>query len=309
MTKPLRLVFMGTPEISAVCLKELLTEEFDIAGVYTQPDRPKNRGMKLQPSPVKTLALENGLPVFQPESFRRPETVEELRALRPDIIAVVAYGRILPQAVLDIPRLGCVNIHTSLLPEYRGPAPYQWAVLDGRTETGVTAMYLSLGMDEGDLIDAVKTPIYPEETAGQLLERLSVLGAELLRKTLLRLAQGPVPGTPQDGALATYAPMLDKSMAPIDFSNPARRVCDQIRGLHPWPVATAVIGGTSFKIHAARPVEAPREAAPGTVLGLTKTGLVVACGEGAVEIRTLQAQGGKAMPAPDYFRGHPLPQP
>ncbi len=309
MTKPLRLVFMGTPDIAAVCLKELLTGEFDIAGVYTQPDRPKNRGMKLFPSPVKALAVEHGLPVFQPESFRDPEAVETLRALAPDVAAVVAYGRILPQSVLDIPKFGCVNIHASLLPEYRGPAPYQWAVLDGKTETGVTAMYLTREMDAGDIIDAVRTPIFPEETAGQLLDRLAVLGAGLLKKTLLAMASGPVPATPQDPSRATYAPMLDKSMSPIDFAQPAQWVCDQIRGLHPWPVATAVIGGTLFKIHAARPVAEDPGAAPGTVLGLTKTGLKIACGQGAVEILRLQAQGGKAMAAPDYFRGHPLSKP
>ena len=300
----MRVVFMGTPDIAATCLKKILDDGFEVVGVYTQPDRPKNRGMKLAFSPVKALALERGLPVYQPESFREEETVQALRDLRPDVVAVVAYGRILPQKVLDIPPMGCVNIHASVLPAYRGSAPYQWAVLDGRKETGVTAMYLCREMDAGDIIDVTKTPIGENETAGELLDRLAVLGAELLSGTLRRMSQGTVERTPQDGSLATYAPMLDKSISPIDWTRTARQVHDHVRGLHPWPVATAELGGKRFKIHST--VIVPGHGTPGQILGLTKTGLQVACGEGAVEIRVLQAEGGKRMTAPDYFRGHPL---
>lgn len=300
----MRIVFMGTPEIAATCLNRILEDGAQVVGVYTQPDRPKNRGMKLAFSPVKETALRYNLPVFQPETFRDPETVEALRALKPDVIAVVAYGRLLPQTVLDIPPKGCINIHASLLPAYRGSAPYQWAVLDGLTETGVTAMYLCREMDAGDIIDTAKTPIGPNETAGELLDRLAVLGAELLSKTLGRLARGPVERIPQDSTKATYAPMLDKSMCPIDWTKPAQQIHNQVRGLHPWPVATAELGGKRFKIHAA--VLCEGHGAPGTILGLTKTGLRVACGDGAIEIRALQAEGGKRMAAPDYFRGHPL---
>jgi len=295
---------MGTPDIAATCLKQLITERFDIVGVYTQPDRPKGRGMKMVFSPVKEVAIANSIPVFQPENFREEETVDTLRALQPDVIAVVAYGRILPQKVLDIPSKGCVNIHASLLPAYRGSAPYQWAVLDGLEETGVTAQHMALKMDAGDVIDVAKTPIGPDETAGELLDRLAVLGADLLSKTMKRFENETVTGTPQDETKVSFAPMLDKSMCPIDWNKTAQQVHNHVRGLHPWPVATTELGGTKFKIHATAIVEGSGK--PGQILGLSKTGLIVACGEGAVEIRSLQAEGGKRMAAPDYFRGHPL---
>ena len=302
----MRVVFMGTPDIAATCLQKILDDGFHVVGVYTHPDRPKNRGMKLAFSPVKEVALANDLPVYQPENFREEETVEQLRALQPDVVAVVAYGRILPQNVLDIPKYGCINIHASLLPNYRGSAPYQWAVLDGLEETGVTAMYLCRQMDAGDIIDVSKTPIEPNETAGQLLDRLAVLGADLLSKTLTDIDKGCACRCPQDESKATYAPMLDKSMCPIDWTKTACQVHNHVRGLHPWPVATAVIGGTMFKIHSTVVVDCKTTHQPGKVLALTKTGLQVACGQGVVEIRSLQAEGGKRMAAPDYFRGHPM---
>ena len=300
----MRVVFMGTPDIAATCLKKILADGFDVVGVYTQPDRPKGRGMKLVASPVKEVAVAAGIPVFQPENFREEETVEQLRALQPDICAVVAYGRILPQKVLDVPKYGCINIHASLLPKYRGSAPYQWAVLDGLTETGVTAMYLTREMDAGDIIDVSKTPIGENETAGELLDHLAVLGAELLSRTLTRFERGKVPAAPQDASGVSYAPMLDKSMCPIDWTKTAQQVHNHVRGLHPWPVATMELQGKTFKVHATRVVEGSGK--PGEILGLTKTGLRIACGEGAVEIISLQAEGGKRMAAPDYFRGHPL---
>ena len=300
----LRVVFMGTPDIAATCLKKILADGFEVVGVYTQPDRPKGRGMKMVASPVKELALANDIPVFQPENFRSDEDVEALRDLKPDVCAVVAYGRILPQRVLDIPTKGCVNIHASLLPQYRGSAPYQWAVLDGLKETGVTAQHMVLQMDAGDVIDVAKTPIGENETAGELLDRLAVLGADLLSRTLRSFEKGKVSRTPQNEADVSFAPMLDKSMCPIDWNRPAQQVHNQVRGLHPWPVATMELKGQKFKVHAATVVDGKGE--PGEILGLTKTGLVIACGEGAVEIRSLQAEGGKRMAAPDYFRGHPL---
>ena len=300
----MRVVFMGTPDIAATCLKKIIADGFDVVGVYTQPDRPKGRGMKMVFSPVKEVALANHIPVFQPENFRADETVEELRALKPDVAAVVAYGRILPQRVLDIPEKGCVNIHASILPQYRGSAPYQWAVLDGLTETGVTAQYMALKMDAGDIIDVSKTPIGPDETAGELLDRLAVLGADLLSKTLGRIAEGEVERFKQDESKVTFAPMLDKSMCPIDWNKTAQQVHNHVRGLHPWPVATMELNGQKFKVHATKIVEGSGK--PGEILGLTRTGLKIACGEGAVEILSLQAEGGKRMAAPDYFRGHPL---
>ena len=208
---------MGTPDIAATCLSRILNDGFQVVGVYTQPDRPKGRGMKLVASPVKQIAQEAGIPVFQPENFREEETVQQLRDLKPDICAVVAYGRILPQKVLDVPQFGCINIHASLLPRYRGSAPYQWAVLDGLKETGVTAMYLVREMDAGDIIDVRKTPIGENETSGELLDRLAVLGAELLSATLARFDAGEqVAAKAQEESQVSYAPMLEKSMCPID---------------------------------------------------------------------------------------------
>ena len=278
---------MGTPDISATCLKKILADGFEVVGVYTQPDRPKGRGMKLVASPVKELALAHNIPVFQPENFRADEDVQALRNLKPDVCAVVAYGRILPQ--------------------YRGSAPYQWAVLDGLKETGVSSMYLVREMDAGDIIDVSRTPIGENETAGELLDRLADLGADLLSKTLGRMAEGEVSATPQIAEKVSFAPMLDKSMCPIDWNKTAQRVHDQVRGLHPWPIATAELGGTKFKIHQTVLVSETTGKAPGTPIELNKKGLRVACGGGTViEIRQLQAEGGKRMAAPDYFRGHPI---
>ena len=301
----MRVVFMGTPDIAATCLKKILADGFEVVGVYTQPDRPKGRGMKMVYSAVKEVAIAAGIPVFQPENFREEETVEQLRALNPDVCAVVAYGRILPQKVLDIPRYGCINIHASLLPQYRGSAPYQWAVLDGLKETGVSAQYMVREMDAGPVIDVAKTPIGENETAGELLDRLAVLGADLLSNVLSKAKCGDrcccYSQNPEE---VSFAPMLDKSMCPIDWNKTACQIHNQVRGLHPWPVATMELQGKKFKVHETCVVEG--SGAPGQILGLNKTGLVIACGEGAVEIRSLQAEGGKRMAAPDYFRGHPL---
>ena len=302
----MRVVFMGTPDIAATCLNKIIEKGFQIVGVYTQPDRPKNRGMKLTFSPVKEVAIAHNIPVFQPENFREEETVQQLRDLKPDVVAVVAYGRILPQKVLDIPAKGCINIHASLLPAYRGSAPYQWAVLDGLKETGVTAMYLCREMDAGDMIDTAMTAIGENETAGELLDRLAVLGADLLDQTLTAIEKGTAKAVPQDHSKATYAPMLDKTMCPMDFTKTARQVHNHVRGMNPWPVATMELAGKRFKVYETAVVNEKSNATAGSVLGLTKTGLQIACGEGVIEIRTLQAEGGKRMAAPDYFRGHPL---
>ena len=300
----MRVVFMGTPDIAATCLKKIIADGFEVVGVYTQPDRPKGRGMKMVFSPVKEVAIAHNIPVFQPENFRADEDVQTLADLKPDVCAVVAYGRILPQRVLDIATLGNVNIHASLLPQYRGSAPYQWAVLDGLKETGVTAQHMSLKMDAGDIIDIAKTPIGENETAGELLDKLAVLGADLLSSVLTKFRNGRPEGTKQDENMVSFAPMLDKTMCPIDWNKTAQQVHNQVRGLHPWPIATMELKGQKFKVHATAIVDGKGQ--PGEILGLTKTGLVIACGEGAIEVRSLQAEGGKRMNAPDYFRGHPL---
>ena len=290
----MRIVFMGTPDIAATCLERLCAAGFAPVGVYTKPDMPKNRGMKLSMSEVKEAALAHGLPVFQPTTFKDDAVVEELRALAPDVSAVVAYGKILPQRVLDIPPLGCINIHASILPELRGAGPVQWAILNGLSETGVTGMYMDAGMDTGDIIEIHRTPIDPDENAQSLLDRLAEIGGDLLVELMQRLERGE---------------MLSKALCPIDWTRPMAAIYDQIRGLDPWPVATAELGGKRFKIYTARRTDAHTGKAPGTILGLTKTGLQIACGDGNVlEITRLQAEGGKRMAAPDYFRGHPLPE-
>lgn len=303
----MRVVFMGTPDIAATCLERILQAGTHVVGVYTKPDTPQNRGMKLTQSPVKQVAVQAGIPVYQPVSFKDHETVETLRALNPDVIAVVAYGKILPQRVLDIPPKGCINIHASILPQLRGSGPVQWAILRGFRETGVTAMYMAAKMDAGDMIEARRTPIDPEENAQSLLDRLAQIGGDLLADTLSRLERETVEGTPQNEAEATYAPMLTKDLCPIDWEKTPLEIKNQVRGLDPWPVATMELEGRRFRVYQVAIVEKATKAAPGTVLGLTKTGLELACGGGGVvEVRTLQADGGKRMAAPDYFRGHPL---
>ena len=303
----MRLVYMGTPDIARVCLQRLHERGFEIAAVYTKPDTPKNRGMKLAQSPVKEYALSVGLPVVQPQSFRDDAAVEELRALAPDLIVVVAYGKILPQRVLDIPKRGCINMHASILPELRGSAPVQRSILNHCDEAGVTAMYLSAGMDEGDIIEIRKTVIQPLETSEELMARLARIAAPLCADTVRAIENGTAKRIPQDPSRATYAPMLRKDESPIDWDQPARYIVDQVRGLVPWPVATATLGGTEFKIYRVEYTDQKTEKAPGALVALTKKGLLVACrGGDVVLVRELQAQGGKRMPAPDYFRGHPI---
>ena len=303
----MRLVYMGTPDIARVCLQRLYERGFEIAGVYTKPDTPKNRGMKLAQSPVKEYALSVGLPVYQPQSFRDEAVCEELKALEPDLIVVVAYGKILPQRVLDIPKCGCINMHASILPELRGAGPVQWSILNHCDETGVSAMYLTAGMDEGDVIEIRRTPIEPMETSEELMARLAGIAAELACDTVSAIENGTAQRTPQDHARATYAPMLSKELSPIDWTQSERYVIDQVRGLIPWPVATAELGGRHFKIFRVEPTGKRTDKAPGTLLALDKQGLEIACGGGAVvRIAELQAEGGKRMRAADYFRGHPI---
>ena len=303
----MKIVYMGTPEIAKVCLEKLYTEGFDIAAVYTKPDTPKNRGMKLIPSEVKAYAQSVGLPVYQPETFKDDAAVETLKALAPDLIIVVAYGKILPQRVLDIPKFGCINMHASILPELRGAGPVQWSILNHCDETGVTAMYLTAGMDEGDIIEIRKTPIEPMETTSELMARLSHIAADLACDTARAIEAGTATRTPQDSAKATYAPMLSKAMSPIDWSESARFVIDHVRGLIPWPVATSEIDGKTFKIFRVEKTGKKTDKAPGTLLALTKQGLEVACGGGDVLVITeLQAEGGKRMAASAYFNGPPI---
>lgn len=298
---------MGTPEIAKTCLERIFQDGHEVAAVYTKIDTPKNRGMKLTASPVKEFALEKGLPVIQPTTFREPSVVEELRALKPELIVVVAYGKLLPQEVLDIPRYGCINIHASLLPKLRGAGPIQWSILNGDRETGVTAMYLSAGMDEGDMIAKKSLVIEDTDTTQTLTDKLADLGAELLSETVSAIGEGKASRTPQNPNDATYAPMLKKDMAPIDWKKSPWEISCQVRGMIPWPVATMELHGKPCKVFSVKILEKTTQKAPGEPVAVTKKGLEMACGGGGVIlVEELQAQGGKRMRCADYLRGHPI---
>ncbi len=303
----IRTVFMGTPEFALPTLQGLLEAGLPIVGVYTQPDRPSGRGKQLTPPPVKQLAIAHGIPVFQPLKLRLPEVVEELRTLAPDLIVVVAFGQILPKSVLEIPGYGCINVHASLLPKYRGAAPINQAIFDGETETGVTTMYMDVGLDTGDMLVKRTTGIGPFETAGDLHDRLALLGRDAMTETLERLCAGTLVREQQDDALSCYAPMLKKEQGRIDWSRPAVDLHNQVRGLDPWPGAYALLDGEPLKLARTRPGDEPHDALPGTVLGADPLGVRIACGQGVLSIGELQLPGRKRLPAADFLRGHPLP--
>ena len=290
----MRIVFMGTPDFAAASLKKLIDEKRDVVGVFTQPDKPKGRGMELAASPVKVLALENGIPVYQPVKMRDGTALEMIKALEPDILVVVAYGRILPDDILAVPEYGAINVHGSLLPKYRGAAPIQWSVLNGDKITGVTTMYLAHDMDAGDVIYKAETEIGEYETAGELFDRLMDMGAELLIKTLDDIESGTAPRTPQDHSQATYVGMLDKSICPIDWNNTPRMVLKHIYGLQPWPVATMELDGTVYRVFGAEYTNNKCSAEPGMVVGADKNGIEIACADGETLLITeLQAPGKK----------------
>ena len=301
----MRIVFMGTPDFAAASLQKLIDEGFDVVGVFTQPDKPKGRGMELSFSPVKELALRAGLPVYQPEKMRDGTALAILRELRPDILVVVAYGRILPDDMLALPRYGAVNVHGSLLPKYRGAAPIQWAVLNGDSVTGVSTMFLTSEMDAGDIIYTDETEIGEFETAGELFDRLMDMGAKLLVKTLRAIEDGSAPRTPQDHTQATYVKMLDKSNSPIDWNKRPREIVKHIYGLQPWPVATMELEGKTFRVFGAAYTENRTEKTPGSVVSAGDAGIEIACADGQTLLVTeLQAPGKKRMRAGDFLRGH-----
>ncbi|MDY5082906.1 MAG: methionyl-tRNA formyltransferase [Candidatus Limivicinus sp.] len=303
----MRIVFMGTPDFASASLKKLIDERFDVVGVFTQPDKPKGRGMELCASPVKELALENGLPVFQPVKMRDGTALAQIKALEPDILVVVAYGRILPDDILAVPKYGAINVHGSLLPKYRGAAPIQWAVLNGDKITGVTTMYLASEMDTGDIIYTAETEIGEYETSGELFDRLKDMGAELLVKTLRDIDAGIAPRAPQDHSKASYVTMLDKSICPIDWNKTPREVLKHIYGLQPWPVATMELEGKTVRVFAAKYTDGKTEKVPGAVVSTDKGGLEIACADGETLLITeLQAPGKKRMGAEDYLRGHQI---
>jgi len=302
-----KILFMGTPEFAVPSLNALLGAGHTVCGVFTQPDKPKNRGMKLLPSPVKVCALSHEIPVFQPAKMRDGEALGYLRELDPELIVVAAYGKILPSEILDYPARGCINVHSSLLPKYRGAAPINWAILNGETVTGVTIMHMAPALDAGDIISQASTPIGADETAPTLTARLAELGAELLVSAVEAIGAGTAVRTPQDEAGSTYAPMLSRELSPMDWNKPARTLHDQVRGLLPWPAAVAEFGGIRCKVFSTDIPLQTTDAAPGTILEAGKRGIDIACGGGTVlHIDELQADGGKRMKAADYLRGHPL---
>lgn len=302
----IRTVFMGTPEFALATLQGLLDAGLNLCAVYTQPDRPKGRGNKLTPPPVKELAQRHGIPVYQPLKLRRPEVVEELQALRPDLIVVVAYGQILPKSVLEIPRYGCINVHASLLPRYRGAAPINKALMDGETVTGITTMNMDVGLDTGAMLVKKSLTIGPEETAGELHDRLALLGREAMEETLRRLCAGTLVAEPQDDALSCYAPMLKKEDGLIDWSGSATAIHNLVRGLDPWPGAYTLLDGEVLKLGRTRPEQSPA-GEPGTVLAASAEGVLIACGRGSLLVRELQLPGKKRLAAGEFLRGRPLP--
>ena len=295
----MKIIFMGTPDFAVPCLEALVREGHDVAAVFTQPDKPKGRGYTLTPPPVKVCALSHGIEVFQPLTLKDAGVQEQIRKTAPQVIVVVAYGRILPPEVLEIPPLGCINVHASLLPAYRGAAPIQQAVLDGCEKTGVTAMQMDAGLDTGDMLMKAELTIGENETADELHDRLSALGADLIVRTLRAAQEGTLSPEKQDDSLSSYASMLTKDMSPIDFSKPAQKIHDQVRGLNSWPGATAILRGKRIKIH--RTLIAHGSGRPGQVLSLDP--LTVACGEGALQITELQPEGKKRMDARAFVNG------
>lgn len=299
----MRIVFMGTPDFAVPSLQALIDAGHDVCAVYTQPDKPQGRKQILTASPVKTLALEHDIPVFQPNTLKNEDEQARLRELAPEVIIVVAYGKLLPKAVLDIPPHGCINVHGSLLPRWRGAAPIQWAVIAGDEMAGVTTMQMAEGLDTGDMLLTYETKVGEKETAGELFDRLAQSGAELLTQTLVKLDE--ITPRPQDDAQSCYAHMLDKQMAVIDWSKSAHEIDCLIRGLNPWPIALTRLAGERLKVFAAE--KAAGNGEPGTVLEADpKKGLTVACGEGALKLTEIQLVGGKRMKATDFLRGHAI---
>ena len=304
--KRFRVIFMGTPDFAVPCLARLV-EISDVVAVVTQPDRPKGRGQKLLPPPVKVFAQEHGIAVYQPVRVKATDFVDVLRGLAPDLIVVVAFGQILSKEILSLPPLGCINVHASLLPRYRGAAPMQWAIVRGEKETGVTTMFMDEGLDTGDMLMRETLPITQAMTAAELHDAMMKLGADVLERTIFSLSEGTLKRTPQDDALSTYAPLLDKEVGRIDWKKPAQEIHDLVRGLNSWPGAYTMLAGRKFKIWRTRLAEGTAE--PGEIVSVTKQGLLVGTGEGMLEILELQAPSKKKMAAGDYVRGHGLQLP
>ena len=302
----MRILFMGTPDFAVASLRALVEAGHEICGVFTQPDKPKNRGHKMTPPPVKEYALTQNLPVFQPLKMKDGTALAVVQELKPELIVVAAYGRILPEEILQAAPYGAINVHSSILPKYRGAAPINWAILNGETVTGDTIMYMAKELDAGDIIRCAETAIDPDEDAQELTARLAELGAKTLVEVVADMSRGNVTRTPQDHSRSTYAPMLDKRLSPMDFTRSAQALHNQVRGLIPWPCATMALQGKTVKVFRTQ-VGEETSAAPGTVVAADKKGIAVACGDGRVlRITELQPEGGKRMAAAAYLAGHPI---
>ena len=303
----MRIVFMGTPDFSVNALENIVKAGHEVVGVITQPDKSKGRGGKMQYTPVKEKALELGLDVYQPQRVKEPEFIEKLKEMNPDAIVVIAFGQILPKAILDMPKYGCINVHASLLPKYRGAAPIQWSVIDGEKETGVTTMYMNEGLDTGDIIDKVVVPIDKKETGGSLFDKLAIEGGKLILKTLIELENGTAVRTPQDDSKSNYAGMINKQLGKIDFNKSANEIERLIRGLNPWPSAYTKMDGKTLKIWDADVDDSENDSTPGTITEVGKDFIRVATGKGSLKILELQLEGKKRMKTRDFLNGAKIP--
>ena len=301
----LKIVFMGTPDFAVPCLKTL-NENYEVIAVITQPDRPKGRGQKLTPSPIKEYALEHNLTVLQPEKIKTSETEEQLKKLAPDLIVVVAFGQILSKAILDIPQLGCINVHASLLPKYRGAAPIHWSIINGETKTGITTMYMDVGLDTGDMILKEEVSISAKMNTGELHDTLMNIGAKTLLQTIKQIAEGSVVRNKQNDAEASYAPLLTKELERINWLLPAQEIYNLVRGLNPWPVAFSIFKGKKLKIWQTKVIDNVTIGEIGTVLSLTETGFTVQTGKGILEILELQPESKRKMTAKDFVCGNQI---
>ncbi len=301
----MKIIFMGTPEFAVASLEELVNKGYDVIGVFTQPDKPKGRGKKLTPPPVKEKALEYNIPVFQPKNIKEAEMVDKITELCPDIIVVVAYGQILPKKVLDTPKLGCINVHASLLPKYRGAAPINWAIINGEEKTGVTTMYMEEGLDTGDMI--LKNEIQIGElTAGELHDKLSLLGAEVLGLTIEQILQNKAPRESQNSNESSYAPMLNKSLGQIDWNKSAKEIYNLIRGVNPWPTAYTSYNDNRFKIWKAKYTSEESTKEPGTIIKVNTKGIYVCTGKNVLIIEEVQFPGGKRLAVSEYIKGNDI---
>ncbi|HOP99258.1 MAG TPA: methionyl-tRNA formyltransferase [Acetivibrio clariflavus] len=303
----MKIVFMGTPEFAIPSLDMLLKEGYDVAAVVTQPDKPKGRGNKMSPPPVKEYAMEHGIEVLQPEKVKTEEFVEKIKAINPDLLVTAAYGKILPKSVLDIPKHGCINVHGSLLPKYRGAAPIQWSIINGEKVTGITTMYTDVGMDTGDMLVKAEIEITEDMTAGELHDKLSVLGAEVLKETLKRLENGTLERIPQNDEEATYAPMMTKETGCIDWSKSSREIHNLVRGTNPWPGAYTFYNDKKMKIWMTSVIsDEEHDSKAGTILKVSKDGIVVACGLGKLNIKEIQFENARKMSVEEYICGHKI---